>query len=393
MFVFALTVQDGLHNDALRGGVAIVPMALLFLAGRPGAVSRRREELSNMLPELPPSRALTTHQRQSIPAVIDAEQARPSTHRRTLSLAGLPLAGLCLAALAMGATMIARNPDDGRHYAATPAALVYDAMPSDQTAHDLLLHYAAAASRQPADPAGAYQYQRTRSWSLATRIDGSTVTSRVIASTSELWRAANGAGGYRTNEATAARTQPPGTPMMYDVSALSHDPATLLRQFHRAHPADLGAAEVVTAFTDLWQQQVPPPALEAAALRVLAGQEGIVVRGTTTDRAGRPGVAVSVDSDYSGLPTRYTLIFNPATGMLLDTERHSPPPQDASTSPSPQSSATRYGSPTAQHTPSDRSPAHSAPPEPRLPAAWALARIQDPGQCQAEVRTMIRAAR
>jgi EmrB/QacA subfamily drug resistance transporter len=33
MFVFALTVQDGLHNDALRGGESIVPMAVLFLLG------------------------------------------------------------------------------------------------------------------------------------------------------------------------------------------------------------------------------------------------------------------------------------------------------------------------------------------------------------------------
>jgi len=33
MFVFALTIQDGLHNDALSGGLTIVPMALLFLAG------------------------------------------------------------------------------------------------------------------------------------------------------------------------------------------------------------------------------------------------------------------------------------------------------------------------------------------------------------------------
>ena len=33
MFVFALTVQDGLHNDALHGGLSIVPMAVLFLAG------------------------------------------------------------------------------------------------------------------------------------------------------------------------------------------------------------------------------------------------------------------------------------------------------------------------------------------------------------------------
>jgi MFS family permease len=33
MFVFALTIQDGLHADALHGGLAILPMALLFLAG------------------------------------------------------------------------------------------------------------------------------------------------------------------------------------------------------------------------------------------------------------------------------------------------------------------------------------------------------------------------
>jgi MFS family permease len=33
MFVFALTVQDGLHQDALHGGLAILPMALLFFAG------------------------------------------------------------------------------------------------------------------------------------------------------------------------------------------------------------------------------------------------------------------------------------------------------------------------------------------------------------------------
>ncbi len=43
MFVFALTVQDGLHADALHGGLAILPMALLFFLGSlfaPRAISR-----------------------------------------------------------------------------------------------------------------------------------------------------------------------------------------------------------------------------------------------------------------------------------------------------------------------------------------------------------------
>ena len=39
MFVFALTVQDGLHQDALHGGLAIVPMAVLFLAGSVASVT------------------------------------------------------------------------------------------------------------------------------------------------------------------------------------------------------------------------------------------------------------------------------------------------------------------------------------------------------------------
>jgi MFS family permease len=43
MFVFALTVQDGLHADALHGGLAILPMALLFFLGSlfaPRVISR-----------------------------------------------------------------------------------------------------------------------------------------------------------------------------------------------------------------------------------------------------------------------------------------------------------------------------------------------------------------
>ncbi len=43
MFVFALTVQDGLHADALRSGLAITPMAVPFLIGSlltPKAIER-----------------------------------------------------------------------------------------------------------------------------------------------------------------------------------------------------------------------------------------------------------------------------------------------------------------------------------------------------------------
>ncbi len=46
----------------------------------------------------------------------------------------------------------------------------------------------------------------------------------------------------------------------------------------------------------------------------------MVNEGTTVDRAGRPGAAVSLDSGYSGEPITYTLIFDPATGALLESD-------------------------------------------------------------------------
>jgi hypothetical protein len=37
--------------------------------------------------------------------------------------------------------------------------------------------------------------------------------------------------------------------------------------------------------------------------------------------AGREGVAISTESDLSRLPTEYLLVFDPATGQLLDSEQ------------------------------------------------------------------------
>lgn len=66
--------------------------------------------------------------------------------------------------------------------------------------------------------------------------------------------------------------------------------------------------------------QPVPPRAESAILRVLARSPGLIDSGEVTDRAGRRGVAVSLDSAYTGLPTRYTLIFDPGTGGLLGEE-------------------------------------------------------------------------
>jgi len=46
----------------------------------------------------------------------------------------------------------------------------------------------------------------------------------------------------------------------------------------------------------------------------------LINSGTVIDRVGRSGVAVSLESAFGGLPTRYTLIFDPSTGGLLGEE-------------------------------------------------------------------------
>lgn len=62
------------------------------------------------------------------------------------------------------------------------------------------------------------------------------------------------------------------------------------------------------------------PDLLATFYRMLAAEPMVRTFGQVTDRAGRDGVAMGFDSDYSGLPTRYLLIVDPRSGTPLGSE-------------------------------------------------------------------------
>jgi hypothetical protein len=64
-----------------------------------------------------------------------------------------------------------------------------------------------------------------------------------------------------------------------------------------------------------------PPKVRAAMLRYLAATATLAVEGEVTDRAGRPGLAFSLDSAYGGLPAHYTVVIDPQTGHVLDFEQ------------------------------------------------------------------------
>lgn len=77
--------------------------------------------------------------------------------------------------------------------------------------------------------------------------------------------------------------------------------------------AQRGAGTVFGAVRDVYATQLVPRQTRAAILRILADIDGVSWRGTTKDRAGRDGVAISV----AGAGAEQLLIFDAGTGALL----------------------------------------------------------------------------
>lgn len=212
--------------------------------------------------------------------------------------------------------------------AATPPPLAYHPFERAPSGRALLLQLAAVAARQPATGAASepYAYVRTAGWYLSTQASGHQAHSEVVATMRESWIAANGFDQWITRrvpgDGSHVSVTALGPRTGRDASSgpsrlrLSTIPAVSAHELDIGHPRRIGPVERFVSLTDLALNQPIPPRAQAAVLRVLAHSPGLIDSGRVTDRAGRPGVAVSLDSAYAGLPTRYTLIFNPNTGGL-----------------------------------------------------------------------------
>ena len=160
-------------------------------------------------------------------------------------------------------------------------------------------------------------------WYLGTRVDGQATTSVIVPSTEQLWVAPDGRAHVHR-----VTSRPDGSRYVDDFTVgkdpvpvqLSTNEAVLARQLAVGHPLSNGPVEKFVALTDLAALQPIPPGAESAILRLLARTPALINRGRVIDRAGRRGVAVALDSSYSGLLTRYTWIFDPHTGALLSDE-------------------------------------------------------------------------
>lgn len=238
---------------------------------------------------------------------------------------------VAVTALVLGAAGIAGLilPGSGETaYAATPAALHYT--PVGGASASTMLHRIADRTEQRHDSVGqgSYTMVEMQSWDLWTRVDGQQTSSTVIPQVARTWRAVDGSGRVETialtpegRHRTVQTYQPGQLATMWAPGSLSDNPPVLTKQLTQGHPTQNGPAERFVAVADAYRAMPLTSPVRAAMLRYLAATPGITLTGRTTDRAGRTGIAFSVQSDLSGLPTRYTMVIDATTGRLLDSEQ------------------------------------------------------------------------
>ncbi len=177
---------------------------------------------------------------------------------------------------------------------------------------------------------GRYTYVHTHGWALDTTATAGRTTSRIAVFDEQLWIAADGSG---RDQLARLPDQPAGGPLRWSTprpgaastedfpaggrarslpQPPSADPDALAAQLNTIQPRANGPQSVVRAVADIYRDIAPGTPVRAAMLRLLASISAVTYRGHVTDRAGRNGFAVSVDSDV-----RDTLVFDEHTGVLL----------------------------------------------------------------------------
>jgi len=86
-----------------------------------------------------------------------------------------------------------------------------------------------------------------------------------------------------------------------------------------SHPWPRTDSQMFVVIGDLLRDPLTPPAVRAALFEVAADLPGIELLGETTDRIGRPGVAVAMTAfPFTPFHRQQIIIFDPATSVLLE---------------------------------------------------------------------------
>ena len=152
-------------------------------------------------------------------------------------------------------------------------------------------------------------------------------STRLVEVEERRWRAADGSGRVTVIRPPGQRHGPPAGSIAYGPGGLAGvvpEPMTVeapIRATRLEAIRRTGPQAVFRAVADVYAWHHPDSRARATLLRLLCNADGldgpgaVTGRGPVTDRAGRAGLAVSVDSDHGA--TRDTVIVDPGTGLLL----------------------------------------------------------------------------
>lgn len=224
--------------------------------------------------------------------------------------------------------------------------------PSD--AVDALTSVAATASADASETARSpYTYYRVKQVTVGTILGSGRPFSVYYPSVIEEWVAADGSGRVRetvghpewpgprdeerwrsqgklpldTDESTDRRYGPgelTGRPYEQDIPAtreLPADPNELIAIFaaeaERSSPSVPRNVKMFEYATSVLLHRGASPSLRAATYGAISQIEGVELIGEMRDPLGRAGTGVGINSDYTGAPRRYTIIFDSETSHPL----------------------------------------------------------------------------
>lgn len=289
-------------------------------------------------------------------ARAEAKTASRRRHSRRRFIGAVAGAALAVAATATGGIVAAgrrppRSPDAAppqrSPYAATPDRMTLVAAPSGDD--HLTLDRLADIAERGADTRVAVDHVVIDRWDFDSVIDGRRVTSAVIPYRTQLWRAPDDRGRMVTTyqapqfppDADPQAWRDAGSPRGRDndqqYSAYEF-PANFRARPHTPNrpPRDpgrlaawlvrsgSGIGAIFNGVADLLVERALTAPERGALLRMLAASTPLAFAGTTTDRAGRAGVAFTAvipgRRDTSPSITE-VLVIDPGTGRVLASEK------------------------------------------------------------------------
>lgn len=285
-----------------------------------------------------------------MPDDMPAATTTPSQPRSRLTYAGIAVAVLLPIAGSVAIVETANFPSSDPARRGVTVAMPPSTAPSTKpTTDERLLTIAERITAAPGDDTfGRYEYRHSRTWMLTStgRPAPRPMTTAVFSRDDRRWVASDASGtvtavevgpdytlagadpDYRSTDTEFTRnravtTTHPARELGGSITGpIPTDPLVLARSLAAVDPTRTGPEATIIDVQDLFAARYVPPPARATVLRVLADVPGLEFHDQVTDRLGRTGIAVSLETDTSDAPAlRHSLIIDPATGQLLAYEQ------------------------------------------------------------------------